>query len=406
MANWVDALAQNPQLLQMYLGMYQNGQSQVQNSRMQQQQYALAQQQQVQNTALSQEYQKQQDLAKQANESRYMDILSLLGGGRDRALGDLANYGQSQITDVNAAYDTQSKNANADLMGRGLYASTIGPSVQAGIERERQRSLGAANDQIINRRVNTDMGLTGNIAGVMERRNDVPPDLSQLIALQNGLGQGGYGAMNSPVNMGLDNRGYGAMNSPVNMGLDNRFGGLSYNEYLRRGGRPVPGGSPNMNAMPAGGGRPQMPPGFMAALNAMAQPQPQMQSRTQTQGMQAPNFINTGPLFGGTQAYQAPPVGSSAMTQFGGTATTLPYGSHLASPALYSGYQQPAPWLQPYNVPRPLQRQRAMRGYGQFGGGPTPASFPSKQTKNPFAGIIFDRSLPTAGSFVDPRSYA
>jgi hypothetical protein len=53
------------------------------------------------------------------------------------------------------------------------------------------RDMNRVNDDIINRRVGADASQSDSIYNFMERRNDVPPDLNQLISLQQGLGRSG-----------------------------------------------------------------------------------------------------------------------------------------------------------------------------------------------------------------------
>lgn len=160
----------------------------------QQGQLALQQQrqQQRQNDLLSWEYANQQNQARQANESRYADILQLLGINRNDVLGDINSWGESQIQDANQRYKEQEARGVADAYSRGFGGS---PSVMNAARNQANRSRDAEINRIrdnqIAQRASASERLTGNIAGVMERRNDVPPDLNQLIGLQQGLGQAG-----------------------------------------------------------------------------------------------------------------------------------------------------------------------------------------------------------------------
>jgi hypothetical protein len=174
--NQLAALAQNPALLQMLMGY-------------------------MQPNPLNSEYQRQMDAANQANENRYLDILQGYGVLRDRSLGSLQNYGAGQLADVDESYRQQTEASNADLISRGLRSSTIAGAQGSAINDRRLRTRANVQDDIINRQVNTDIGLTQGALGVMERRSDVPPDLNQLIALQQGVGQSGLGNAGFAGNM-------------------------------------------------------------------------------------------------------------------------------------------------------------------------------------------------------------
>src|SRR3954463_11561275 len=62
--------------------------------------------------------------AKQANESRYNDILGLLGDNRKRTMDSLNGFGQSMIDDENRTSKDRRNNLIADLADRGLSGST------------------------------------------------------------------------------------------------------------------------------------------------------------------------------------------------------------------------------------------------------------------------------------------
>ncbi len=172
--------------------------------RMQQQQ---SRDQQRQNAALSWEYQYQTDLANQANENRYADILQLLGVNRNNVLADINNWGQSQVDDANDRYKKQEAAGIADAYARGFGGS---PSVMNAARNQANRSRDAEINRIrdnqISQRVGASERTTNNIAGVMERRNDVAPDLAQLIGLQQGLGRVGGGGGYAPMPVGSRNQ--------------------------------------------------------------------------------------------------------------------------------------------------------------------------------------------------------
>lgn len=168
----------------------QNAYIQQQNAM--QQQTQQQRQQQNRTDALSWEYQNAMNRANQANESRYADILQLLGVNRNNILGDISQWGESQVQDANQRYKEQAAAGVVDAYNRGFGGS---PSVMNAARNQANRSrdaeLARIRDNQIQQRVGAAERTTNNIAGVMERRNDVPPDLNQLIGLQRNLGQAG-----------------------------------------------------------------------------------------------------------------------------------------------------------------------------------------------------------------------
>lgn len=147
-------------------------------------------QQQGQTDALSAEYQRQQDLQRAAVENRYNDILSGLVNTRERVLGDVNQFGQSLISDTNRDFKKQAGDSVAALSRAGLLGSTVRSSVESRNQREKQDALRRDQDVLLQNRIAADERTTNRITDTMERRNDMPPNLQQLIDLQNRLGMG------------------------------------------------------------------------------------------------------------------------------------------------------------------------------------------------------------------------
>ncbi|WDI44767.1 hypothetical protein [Bremerella sp. P1] len=175
--------------------------------------------------------------AKNANEERYQDILGqyntlgqdalaeskarqgyLTGMAQDRvnqAMGIVSGMGAGEANRINRAYDELASRQHQNLTSRGLNASTIKPTVQSAVERDRQDSLMQLGDRLrsgylgaylptsgdlLNTAGQTSGGnidlMTGiqqNKLGFMERRNDVYPDLGLYAQLAQAYGQGAYG---------------------------------------------------------------------------------------------------------------------------------------------------------------------------------------------------------------------
>lgn len=135
--------------------------------------------------------------ANRANQERYQQILSTLGGleqqvsGRyTAAAGELSKLGQAGRTRIGTQATKAVAATEQDLITRGLGTSTIRMTAQRGImsdaERARQElgeGLAAQRAGLLERRAGTEMQLGAMRAGVMERRADIGPDLSMFASL-------------------------------------------------------------------------------------------------------------------------------------------------------------------------------------------------------------------------------
>lgn len=151
--------------------------------------------------ALIQQNQNGQNQARQANESRYNDILKLFGDNRQRDLSSLDTFGQSLISDANRTYTDKRNNLITDLADRGLSGSTKRIAVEDATQREKDAAVNRVKDMISQERRSSDLGFTDRAAGVMERRSDPYPQntdvgglISQLVgAFPGALGGGSQG---------------------------------------------------------------------------------------------------------------------------------------------------------------------------------------------------------------------
>lgn len=146
------------------------------------------------------QYMLQDEMARRENEERYLDLVAGRQDTRERIMGDLADYGQSRIDDVNRRADINNKNDVSYLTSRGLGASNIVAGTRRQNDTERERELRRTQDEIINRRVGTDAQLSDQLHSLVERRNDVQPDPNQLARLSQGMGAMGMGYGRSPYN--------------------------------------------------------------------------------------------------------------------------------------------------------------------------------------------------------------
>lgn len=135
------------------------------------------------------------DQARQANESRYNDILSLLGNNRQRSLDSLDNLSGQQVADANQNYD----NMRHELLGKLPYGASRQIPVETATQRERDAAVNRIKDTQLQNRNAADLGFTDRATGVMERRTDAYPqnnDISGMVTQLAGLlgnGGGGFG---------------------------------------------------------------------------------------------------------------------------------------------------------------------------------------------------------------------
>jgi hypothetical protein len=137
-----------------------------------------------QGNSLTGSYQHAYDQARGQNENRYNRIL----GGYGELLGQPSPY-QAQRMNVHDLYNRRTGATHANLVGRGLTASTVGMAPQALNERERQFSLADIGDK--EARYKSD--IAQDQLDFMERKTEAYPDYEQLERLSQGLGAGGRG---------------------------------------------------------------------------------------------------------------------------------------------------------------------------------------------------------------------
>lgn len=104
--------------------------------------------------------------AKAANEARYQQMLSIA----DQTT-------QQRAADVRSDYGNQSANAMQGLARLGMANTTVAPTLQMGVEREKQSALNRLSDQMQQTKL-----------GIIERRTDAYPDASSLQSIIAGVG--------------------------------------------------------------------------------------------------------------------------------------------------------------------------------------------------------------------------
>lgn len=138
-----------------------------------------------------------QEEANRANERRYRQILSTIGGlerqvgGRyTAAAGELAKLGEAGRTRIGTQATKAVAATEQDLITRGLGTSTVRMTAQRGIMSDAERAtqeleegLAAQRAGLLERRAGAEMQIGGMRTGVMERRADVGPDIGMFASL-------------------------------------------------------------------------------------------------------------------------------------------------------------------------------------------------------------------------------
>ena len=145
-------------------------------------------------SALGAQYQQAAEQARQANETRYNQLLSGQNELYGRVMASVDQGNSQAVADLSRSFDRQRSAGTQDMISRGLTGSTIQQTMNSGIERNRAESLNRQAADFRRERLGYDVGLTGERLGTIERRTDSYPEMQQLMALAQLQGQGGVGA--------------------------------------------------------------------------------------------------------------------------------------------------------------------------------------------------------------------
>ena len=115
------------------------------------------------------QYNKAYGEARTANEQRYQQMLNIAN-----------QTTQQRATDIRSTYGQQGADIMQQLARQGMAGTTIAPTMQMGVGREREAALNRLADEMQQTKL-----------GIMERRTDEYPKSDVLIALTQALGQGG-----------------------------------------------------------------------------------------------------------------------------------------------------------------------------------------------------------------------
>lgn len=176
--------------------------------------------------ALMSQFQQAQQRANAANIGRYNEAKGLYSGamaeGNDLVQRLNTNYGnlykrtQERATNMGKAekqqiadrYTTLGAQQQQDMISRGLDNTTVRQATERGLERNAGREYGELNEKLRRERQELDIGLSKDrmgmierfnqsnygrrqdLAGLIERRNDTAPDMSQMYQMMFGMGRG------------------------------------------------------------------------------------------------------------------------------------------------------------------------------------------------------------------------
>jgi hypothetical protein len=152
----------------------------------------------VQSQQLATQYQTALDAANAANDARFQEAKTETLGLRDRTMAGISTLGDTQRRDINDGLTQAQANTTQSAINRGLYNTTILDSLQQGNQRTADRANQSLEESLNRQRIDADMATTQAYTGLLERKNDIGPDPSQLIGLSQGLGQ--YGG--TPIEQG------------------------------------------------------------------------------------------------------------------------------------------------------------------------------------------------------------
>lgn len=150
--------------------------------------------------ALMKQIEADQKKANEANLARYQNLLSSLKGLSERVVGAGGTFAQAEqlLVGIGTAARQQIGEAavkagamsEQDLVSRGLGSTTIREAAKRGVESDKQKALRAQEEQearqqagLLTQRAGFETQLGGMMAGAIEGRQDVGPNLAMFTAL-------------------------------------------------------------------------------------------------------------------------------------------------------------------------------------------------------------------------------
>jgi len=134
----------------------------------------------------------EQKEAKQANEQRYQDLVAGYKERLGNAMKGLEGYGTSARADLSESYAGAASANQQQLVNSGLSGSTVATTTRTGDARREQEALNRLNESINQQKLGYQTQLSGDLLGLVERKEDTYPNMNLLAQLGNQLGQSGY----------------------------------------------------------------------------------------------------------------------------------------------------------------------------------------------------------------------
>jgi hypothetical protein len=132
-------------------------------------------------------YQSAFNSAKAANEARYGQGLGELGGLYDRSMKYLEGQGDTERAEISKRGEQAKAGNRQRLTDLGLSGTTIGQTLDQGVDRQTTEAQGGLNERLNAQRLGTDANLTQNKVGFIERREDPYPDMGAYAQLASSL---------------------------------------------------------------------------------------------------------------------------------------------------------------------------------------------------------------------------
>lgn len=151
--------------------------------------------------SLIDEYNRGMGQANKATEGRYGQALKTAWRSRFATRDMLNNYGQSALADVDREFSQKGAGIDNDLIGRGLYSSTVRDALQNRNSEAKGRTRGAVQQGIALTRANADSQAVDRILGVMNSREDRGPSEGLYAAAMNALAQEKLGKQKNKSDM-------------------------------------------------------------------------------------------------------------------------------------------------------------------------------------------------------------
>lgn len=136
-------------------------------------------------------FMQQQNQANAMNELRYQQLLGEQEALRERRQSRAENWGEAASQDIDERMQDALKEAKANAADRGLANTNVVDAYRLRAAQNTAREQQRVSEMRDDRMNNYDAQDTANLQGFIERRTDIGPDQSQLLALMQAFGASG-----------------------------------------------------------------------------------------------------------------------------------------------------------------------------------------------------------------------